>query len=100
MRFPLHLRLIAPIDCTYPSGYGPYYKSHPLGHLANLGTIPNPLEMKNKTSLLKRLQRRIELSYELADKIVDLILEMDAEQLVLHLNELKSNNRNIKTERI
>ena len=56
--------------------------------------------MKNKTSLLKRLQRRIELSYELADKIVDLILEMDAEQLVLHLTELKSNNRNIKTEKI
>ena len=88
--------MIVPIDCTYPLGYGPYIRTAPAGHLANLGTIPNPSDMKRKTKIVNNLKKRLQLSYQLVDTIVDLILEMDAEKLIVHLSEIKNSKSEIK----
>lgn len=52
--------------------------------------------MKKKTNIVNKLKRRLQLSYQLVDSIVDLVLEMDVEKLIVHLSEIQNRKSEIK----
>lgn len=51
--------------------------------------------MNNKKSLTKRLIKRFQISYEMADQIIDMAVEMGAEKLQITLNSIKATNFSI-----
>ena len=52
--------------------------------------------MNKKQTLLKKITKRLQISCQMADAIIDTIIEMDADILVIQINELKKKSVRVK----